>query len=115
MARKTTADIKGGRIAAALEQYELVTEVKHEVALETFETQDAKTRKLIERIADVLRTYATGSVTLEGEDVVLTEECLTQSLLVLAVEVAKDLALLDIQVGEFAFPQGQCVKCGIEL
>lgn len=117
MARKTPADLytSSKALLAAIEEYELVTEVKYEVALEVYEAQSMLTRKLLDKIKTTLATYATGTVTLDGVEVTLSDDCMEQSLLVLAVEAAKDMAQLGIRLGSFDFPQGQCATCGVTL
>lgn len=110
MARKTAADL--GRIDPAIEEFVEITSYKAEIAVATFDAQDKETQKLILKIADVLKQYATGTIQVGRRSIDITADVLKENCLYLAVEIVKDLAMLDIRVGNFVFPQGACVKCG---
>jgi len=124
MARKTLSDLRSASKlqADAVDEYKLTSEVKYELAKAAYDAQDAKTQKVIDRMVETLRTYCTGYVTIQLQPptgalvpVKISNEYLGFNLLFLAVEIVKDLALLDIRVANFQFPQSQCAMCGAEL
>ena len=124
MARKSITDLrsKSKLQADALEEYKLTSEIKYELAKAAYDEQDKATQKVIDRIVDTLRGYCTGYINVQLQPptgalvpVKLDNRYLGFNLLFLAVEIVKDLALLDIRVASFQFPQSQCAKCGAEL
>lgn len=107
MARKSLAAFSARDIAT--EEFEAVTEYQHELATEAYKAQDAETRIAIDKLVHVLKQYSTGSKLNTSADMI------DKALFVVAVEVVKDLALLDLRVEGFVFPQDACVKCGEEV
>jgi hypothetical protein len=117
MARKTAADLNPSM--PALDDFEAVSAVKFEMALDVYAVQDEETQKVIDLIAATLRQYSNGHAKLKVsgrfEFVPIPEEMLNQTLMYLAVEVVKDLAILGIRVANFEFPPNICVTCGVEV
>lgn len=118
MARKTLADIDP-RLKSVVEDFEAMSLVKHEMAVDAYELQDKETQAVIDRIVATLRQFATGFITAKVGGtyvpVPIDNKYLGYNLLYLAVEIVKDLAFLDIRVATFEFPPSLCVKCGAEV
>lgn len=115
MPRKSVTDLKTDDkiIEDALADFMAVSEVKGEIASDEYKAQDAKTRKVIDGMVATLANYALGTVKLAGVDgIVIYEEAVRDNLLYLAMELAKDLALVGIRVGNFQFPTNLCAICG---
>jgi hypothetical protein len=124
MARKSITDLKSSDklVKEAIARQKSISEVKYEIAREAFDLQDDKTKEVIDRMVETLRNYTTGYINVQLQPptgalvpVRLDNEYLGYNLLFLAVEIVKDLALLDIKVANFKFPPSMCVKCGAEL
>ena len=98
-----------------LDMFEEVSAVKYDLAHEVYDAQDDETKMLIDKIEHTLRQYATATVKIGKRNWDITEEQLHFNLFYLAVEVVKDLALLDIRVGNFTFPEDVCATCGGEV
>lgn len=121
MPRKSLASINS-RVRETVENFESVSELKFELAREAYDVQDEETQRVIDRILATLQTHATGYITVQLQPphgaiypVKISNEYLTYNLLWLAMEVVKDLALLDIRVASFEFPPSLCTKCGAEI
>lgn len=118
MARKTLADIDPG-LTVVIEEFQAVGRVKDEMAKDAIKMQDKETRAAIDRILGTLQTYATGYITPKiGKSVVpvkVDNEFITMHLRWLAVEIAKDLAFVDIRLANFTFPPSLCASCGADI
>jgi hypothetical protein len=89
------------------------------MAKDAYDLQDEETQAAIDRIVCTLQSYVTGflNVKVAGASYVpvkIDNEYIGYNLLYLAVEVAKDLALLNIRVANFTFPPVLCVVCGAD-
>lgn len=122
--RKSAADLKSADklLAAALDDFKSVSELKYELAKEAYDMQDATTQAVIDRIVSTLQVYATGYINLQLSPpngavvpVKLDNVYLGYNLLWLALELVKDLAITGIKVAEFSFPPAMCVKCGADI
>lgn len=118
MARKTLADIDP-KLQSVLDEFKDVSEIRLELALDTYSIQDEETQKVIDRIAATLQQYATGYITAKVNRTVvpvkIDNDFLGYNLFFLAVEIAKDLAFMGVKVAEFEFPEQLCAQCGTEL
>ena len=124
MARKTISDLRSSDklMQEAVDRHKSISEVKYELAKEAYDAQDDDTKAVIDKMVETLRTYCTGYINLQLQPptgamvpVKLNNEYLGYNLLFLAVEIVKDLALLDIKVASFKFPPSMCATCGAEL
>lgn len=102
MARKTSP--------AKLAETIMLIEYRYEVATEAYEAQDEETQTAIKKIIGTLTSHSTGAVMQE-----LAQGIIDMALFVLAMDVVKDLALLDIRVANFTFDDRTCVSCGGEV
>lgn len=118
MARKTLTDIDP-RLKSVVEDFHAVSLVKYEMAKDAYDLQDETTQKVINRIVGTLQTYATGYITAKVGGTIypvkIDNEYLGYNLLFLAMEIAKDLAFVNVRVAKFTFPPSLCVKCGDEV
>jgi hypothetical protein len=118
MARKTLADIDP-RLAPIVEEFQVLSEVRQEIAKDAYDVQDAGTQRTIDRMVATLQQYATGYITAKvGKTVVpvkIDNDFIGMNLFYLAVEIVKDLAFMDIRVAEFEFPEQLCAVCGTQL
>jgi len=124
MGRKSVTDLPSSAklVDDAIEQYNSVAEIKYELAKAAYDAQNRATRRAIDRIVDTLRVYATGYINVQLQPpegalvpVKVDNTYLGYNLLWLAIEIAKDLAFLDIRLADFRFPEALCAKCGAEL
>lgn len=118
MARKTLADLDP-RLKSAREDFEAVSLVKYEMAKDAYDCQDEETQKVIDRIVATLQQYANGYIKVKvGNSFVpmqISNEYLGFNLLYLAVEIAKDLAFVDVRIANFEFPPSLCASCGAQI
>ena len=89
----------------------------HALATKTYEAQDMETREAIERIQDVVtamfrkRFYVAKTRTGERAIRDLPNEIHSKLTFYIAVEIVKDLGLMDIRVANFKFTK-DCAVCG---
>lgn len=117
--RKTIHDLKSTQRLEqeAVEEWQSISLAKNELAMDIYDAQSTETKQAIDLIVKTLRTYATGDIHVElpgGETVSVSAdpEHLTYNLMYLAVEIAKDLGVVGIQLAEFTFPTNLCFSCG---
>lgn len=111
MARKTAK----AHDEEIIEEFVAVSEIKDELAGDVYGNQDDKTKAALALIVKTLRTYSTGKIVVDGEELEIEPDVLAQNFRWLAVEIVKDLALLGIRVESFNFPEALCAICGTEL
>lgn len=117
--RKTavSADLK-----EAIEEAKAMIEMRHELAQEAYDFQDADTKAILDRMVTRLRMSAGGFITVHVNPpkgnkvpVKIEQEYIDFNLLYIATEILKDLAMFDVAVGTYEFPPQQCATCGGEL
>lgn len=110
MARKS-ADAFTGRDVKLIE-FESITAVQYETAKDAYLAQDAETQQALNVIVETLRSY----VEPETKDgIEIDADVLNQCLVVMAMQAASDMALLDIKVGNYVFPVKLCAACGSDV
>ena len=122
MAKKIPKKAVGSAERKQLELFKASTEARHRLALDVFNHQDSDTQEVIERIQDrlmigangVIRVYPNGK---QQRSVILDVglDYMTMNALYVAVEILKDLALMDVQIAQFQFPTSVCAECGVKL
>lgn len=119
---RKTAIQTDARVTEALDEWKALTEVRYELAKETYDFQDDKTKALLDRIVNRLRIGASGYITIRinpphaaSVPVKIDQEYLNYNLLYVATEILKDLAMFDICVGTYKLPPSLCVNCGAEI
>lgn len=108
MARKSASDLLSAK-QVATEQFTFLAEYQGQVAREVYEAQDKETQKVIDKIVTVLQNHSDGNV-YDADD-----QYTEAMILHLAVEAAKDLGIVGIQVANFSFPDKLCAMCGGEV
>lgn len=112
MARKSADLLNGTTKSDKLIEFESITLVQYEAAKDAYEAQDGQTQPALDVIVDTLRTYALAET---KDGIEIDEDVLDQILLVLAMQIASDLALLDIRVASYSFPVNLCASCGSDV
>jgi hypothetical protein len=110
------------RVNKELELFRASTEARYRISREVFEAQDVQTRDVISRIQDrlmigangVIRVYPDGK---RQQSVLLNVglEYIEMNALYVAVEILKDLALMDVRIANFEFPKTVCAECGVKI
>lgn len=103
---------KSADVFEKVAQIRALSQVKYEMALDTFNEQDAETQTVINKMVDTLYGLAMGTFIEDGQTVQVDDGIVGASVLWLAVEIVKDLALCGARVGNFTFPQSLCSSCG---
>jgi hypothetical protein len=114
--------IPKSRVNKELELFRASTEARYRISREVFEAQDVQTRDVISRIQDrlmigangVIRVYPDGK---RQQSVLLNVglEYIEMNALYVAVEILKDLALMDVRIANFEFPKTVCAECGVKI
>jgi hypothetical protein len=121
MARKSVVNLKetDKLVQEAVEEFEAVSEMKYEIAKASYDAQDDDTRKMIDKLVKVLDQHATGHITLslDGDSVPVEVEkkYVGFNTLYIVMDMLKTLALFDIRVGKYTFPDMYCSNCEAEL
>ena len=102
-----------------VEEYELLSEIRAELATDMYEAQDEETKLLIDSVVKILRSHAEASIFTKvgrsNTSLSVTGETVKQNTLYLAIEIVKDLGLFGYKVGGFVFPEDMCSGCGVTL
>jgi len=106
-----------------LEIFKRATEARYELARGVFDAQPASTQEVIFRIQKMLLVNANGVVKFYPKNdrkqvaipVTVEMEYVEHNAFYMAIEILKDLAMMDIRVDEFEFPETFCAECGIKL
>lgn len=114
MARKTKDDLLSARDVLR-EEFSMVAKMKRELADEFLAEQDTETQAAISEIQTVLAKHATGEAKIGRVSEQINREELEDCLRYLAVEVAKDMAIAGLRVGNLKLPENVCAFCGREV
>lgn len=102
----------------ALTDFKQASLVRFQQAAKVYDAQDPATKDALDRMIDVLiqvarrRMWVAPSRGSEHRAVVqLPEEVIRQNATYMAVEIMKDLALMDVRVEGYKFPDGMCGVC----
>jgi hypothetical protein len=98
-----------------MEEFCMIADAKHELAMDVFDLQDAPTQKAIEKIAAMLDGHAVGTATVGGRTRDIEPDVKIKLTFWLAVEIIKDLAFSDIKLAGFVFPATLCAECGAHV
>lgn len=107
-------------VAEQVEEYKRLSEKRFEIANAAYRAQDEKTRAVLNAIQDQLLVGASGTIRVYvgGKDAIAVPvdmEYVEYNTLYVATEILKDLALLDVKVANYKFPDVFCVECGDKL
>lgn len=108
--------------AEAVREAQSFIEVRYQIAKDAYDAQDAETQALLDRMVAVLRLHATVYVDVTANPphggtvpVKMEARYIDQNLLYIAVETLKTLAIFDVRVANFKFPESLCVSCGTPI
>jgi len=99
----------------ALERFRALAEKRYEIAMAAYNSQDKGTQQALDRIRDRLVIGSTGLVTVKGQVIQVDIGIIEHNAMYVAIEIVKDLALLDIRVANYKFPEVLCAECGATL
>jgi hypothetical protein len=106
-----------------VEIFKRATQARYDLARQTFEVQDESTQEVITRIQKMLCLNANGIVRvwLKGNKrnksytVTVEMDYIEMNAFYMAIEILKDLAMMDVRVAKFQFPESFCADCGVKL
>jgi hypothetical protein len=90
-----------------------------QMAERAYNAQDVETREALDSMVDRIVSCSRGliSIRVDGQKVAtsISASAIHDNALYLATEILKDLAILDIRVANYRFPQGVCAECKKEI
>lgn len=118
MGRKISIE-SSDEVSEALEEFTMLSELRHEMAMAAYVHQDKATQEVVDRICDRLRLNATGHIKVKVNGgvvpVKIDSDLLDANCLFVAMEILKDLAMFDVRVENYNFPPSVCAGCGVEI
>lgn len=109
-------------VQQALADWKKKSEIRGRLAIDAFNAQPEKAQMALERIRDNLMLGATGAVRVypdgKKQQSVLCDvemEYVEHNALWIATEILKDLAMMDIRVANYKFPEVYCAECGEKI
>ena len=106
-------------VAEQVAEYQAASERRFEIANEAYRAQDEKTRKIIDTIQEQLMIGASGTIRVyagtEALAVKVDMEYVEYNTLYVATEILKDLAIFDVKIANYRFPEVYCVECGTKI
>jgi hypothetical protein len=126
MARPIPVKKKSSRqreIDRQVEIFQRATKARYDLAREAYDAQDEDTQEVIERIQrmlcvnanGVVRVYINGNRRKGGIPVTVDMDYIEMNAFYMAMEILKDLAMMDVKVANFKFPESFCAECGVKL
>jgi hypothetical protein len=110
------------QVIAQVDDFKRRSEIRFEIANEAYRAQDAKTRQVIDSIQNQLLIGATGTIRVYPDGVTgpsvpmkVDFEYVEYNTLYVATEILKDLALMDVKIANYKFPQVYCTDCGEKI
>lgn len=106
---------------AAMEKFTAEVVARHDAAHEIYAKQDSQTQDAIERIQDIMlrigRKRMWISVGGREDRVVRDIPQAVQARIAwyIAVQIVKDLAVMDIRIEDYKHPAGNCAMCGTDF
>jgi len=102
-----------------VDEFKERSEIRQRIASAAYNAQDAKTRAVIDSMMDHLLLGASGTIKVsDGNEIIPVQvdmEYVEFNALYVATEILKDLALMDVKVANYKFPDVYCVECGDQL
>jgi hypothetical protein len=107
-----------------VEIFKRATQARYDLARQAFDEQDDDTQEVITRIQKMLCVNANGIVRvwLKGDkrreaSVIVTVDMdyVEMNAFYMAIEILKDLAMMDVRIANFKFPESFCAECGVKL
>jgi hypothetical protein len=107
-----------------VEIFKRATQARYDLARQAFDEQDDDTQEVITRIQKMLCVNANGIVRvwLKGDKrreasvtVTVDMDYVEMNAFYMAIEILKDLAMMDVRIANFKFPESFCAECGVKL
>jgi hypothetical protein len=107
-----------------VEIFKRATQARYDLARQAFDEQDDDTQEVITRIQKMLCVNANGIVRvwLKGDKrreasvtVTVDMNYVEMNAFYMAIEILKDLAMMDVRIANFKFPESFCAECGVKL
>lgn len=102
-----------------IEVFKKQSRARSQIAEKVYATQDTETREAIDSMTERIVSISRGVAlfTVKGKKIAseLPTETIEQNARYLATEILKDLAMLDIRVGNFRFDPRLCAVCSKDL
>jgi hypothetical protein len=103
--------------------FQRATKARYELARQAFDAQPESTQEVIVRIQKMLcvnangvvRVYFNGKRREGGVTVTVDMDYIEMNAFYMAIEILKDLAMMDVRVDKFKFPESVCAECGVKL
>lgn len=104
--------------------FQKATQARYDLARQAFDAQDPETQMVITRIQKMLCQNANGVIKLwpngnkraeRAVMVTVAMEYIEMNAFYVAIEILKDLAMMDVRVAQFKFPESFCADCGVKL
>jgi len=110
-------------IEKQVELFQRATQARYDLARQAFDAQDEQTQEVIVRIQKMLCVNASGVVKFHpngnrregGIPVTVDMDYIEMNAFYMAMEILKDLAMMDVRVANFKFPESFCAECGVKL
>lgn len=106
--------------AETIRRWKALAEKRGALALEAFNYQDEATQEVLSRMRDRLMLGANGLVQFRSKEhppftYQAELEYIEHNALYVAVEILKDMALMDVKIANYKFPPIRCVECEEEI
>jgi RNA polymerase-binding transcription factor DksA len=119
MARKPKPLTLDEKFNREVETFKEQSQARAKIAQRAYDAQDGETRLALDTMVDRIVSSARGIIVVrvgkERRAIELERTTIQENALYLATEILKDLALNDIRVANYRFPDGLCVECGKEI
>lgn len=117
MPRKTLDQLAS--LKSTAEEFEALSLVRYELAIDAYEYQDDETKAVIDKIVATLRQHANGTVNVQrgGKLIPLkvSDETFAKNLLYTALEVVKSMYFVGLKVANFKWTPTVCIACGAKI
>lgn len=110
-------------VVKQVEIFKRATQARYDLARQAFDSQDEDTQNVITRIQKMLcvnangiiRVYVDGQKRNKSYTVTVEMDYIEMNAFYMAIEILKDLAMMDVKVAGFKFPESNCSECGVKL
>jgi len=121
--KKTKRSAEQKEVDKQVEIFKRATQARYDLARQTFDAQDEATQDVITRIQKMLclnangivRVWLKGSKRQKSFMVTVEMDYIEMNAFYMAIEILKDLAMMDVRVAKFKFPESFCAECGVKL
>ena len=116
--KKTKRSAEQKEVDKQVEIFKRATQARYDLARQTFDAQDEATQDVITRIQKMLclnangivRVWLKGSKRQKSFMVTVEMDYIEMNAFYMAIEILKDLAMMDVRVAKFKFPESFCAE-----